>query len=256
MRPVPQEEPGPTELVAVGEAELARMRDRLAEIEAEYAMLEAELAVFEADYTREVVTVLAQLHDVEARILALTGDAAGARAAHERAARTTSQAAAPAPPPAPVPPASLKRLFRDAAKRMHPDLAPTDEAREHAEAFMKRLNDAYRSGDAEAIADLLRQWDASPFAAGRGRRRRAPRRRRAGGGRPRAAAARRAAHLRAGADDGALDGRRRGRPGPRRHACARTPSWRSPTRGRGSPRSIARARARPRGSSSRGPAGC
>jgi len=174
MRPVPQEEPGPTELVAVGEAELARMRDQLAEIEAEYAMLEAELAVFEADYTREVVTVLAQLHDVEARILALTGDVAGARAAHERAARTTSRAAALAPPPEPVPPASLKRLFRDAAKRMHPDLAPGDEAREHAEAFMKRLNDAYRSGDAEAIADLLRQWDASPLApeaAGDGARR-------------------------------------------------------------------------------------
>src|SRR6187200_2443899 len=115
MRRVPPEEPRPTELVAVGEADLARIRDRLAEIEAEYAMLEAELAVFEADYTREVVTVLAQLHDVEARILARSGD---------RAAAT--------------------------------------------EAFMKRLNDAYRTGDAEAVADLLRQWDASPFAPGSG----------------------------------------------------------------------------------------
>jgi hypothetical protein len=154
--------------VAVGEAELARMRDRLAEIEAEYAMLEAELAVFEADYTREVVTVLAQLHDVEARILSLSGDRAAAGEARERARRTTAAAGAIAPPPAPVPPASLKRLFRDAAKRMHPDLAPDEEARGHAEAFMKRLNDAYRAGDAEAIADLLRQWDASPFAPGGG----------------------------------------------------------------------------------------
>ena len=164
MRPVPLEDAEPGELVAVGEAELARMRDRLAEIEAEYAMLEAELAVFQADYTREVVTVLAQLHDVEARILALTGDAAGAREARTRARRTTSEAEALAPPPEPVPPASLKRLFRDAAKRMHPDLAPDAEARAHAEAFMKRLNDAYRAGDAEAIADLVSQWDASPFA--------------------------------------------------------------------------------------------
>ncbi|HET8949754.1 MAG TPA: hypothetical protein VFN44_04560 [Solirubrobacteraceae bacterium] len=138
--------------------------DRLAEIEAEYAMLEAELAVFQADYTREVVTVLAQLHDVEARILALTGDAAGAREAHARARRTTSEASAVAPPPAPVPPAPLKRLFRDAAKRMHPDLTAGEEERGHAEAFMKRLNHAYRAGDAEAIADLMRQWDASPFA--------------------------------------------------------------------------------------------
>lgn len=164
--PVAQEESQPAELIAVGEAELARMRDRLAEIEAEFAMLEAELAVFQADYTREVVTVLAQLHDVEARILALTGDSAGAGAARERARRTTAEASALAPPPEPVPPASLKRLFRDAAKRMHPDLAPTAEAREHAEAFMKRLNDAYRAADVEAIADLLRQWDASPFAPG------------------------------------------------------------------------------------------
>ena len=92
-------------------------------------MLEAELAVFEADYTREVVTVLAQLHDVEARILARTGDAGRPRAARARARRTTSEARAVAPPPDPVPPASLKRAFRDAAKRMHPDLAPSDEAR-------------------------------------------------------------------------------------------------------------------------------
>jgi len=166
MRRVPQEDAQPGELVAVGEAELARMRDRLAEIEAEYAMLEAELAVFQADYTREVVTVLAQLHDVEAQILARTGDAAAAREARTRARRTTSEASAVAPPPEPVPPASLKRLFRDAAKRMHPDLAASDEARGHAEAFMKRLNDAYRAGDAEAIADLVRQWDASPLAPG------------------------------------------------------------------------------------------
>jgi hypothetical protein len=166
MRPVPQEEPKPAELVAVGEAELARMRDRLAEIEAEYATLEAELAVFEADYTREVVTVLARLHDVEARILALKGDRAGASEARERARRTAAAAGAIAPPREPVPPASLKRVFRDAAKRMHPDLATDDEARGHAEAFMKRLNGAYRAGDADAIADLLRQWEASPFASG------------------------------------------------------------------------------------------
>ena len=160
------------ELVAVTDADVARLRDRLAEIEAEHAMLEAELAVFEAEYTREVVTVLAQLHDVEARILGLVaersgtgGDAEAAGEAHDRARRTTSAARALAPAPDPVPPASLKRAFRDAAKRMHPDLAPTHDARVHAEAFMKRLNHAYRTGDAEAIADLARQWDASPFAA-------------------------------------------------------------------------------------------
>jgi hypothetical protein len=31
---------------------------------------------------------------------------------------------------------------------------------------MKRLNDAYRDGDAEAIGNLVRQWETSPFASG------------------------------------------------------------------------------------------
>jgi hypothetical protein len=67
-----------------------------------------------------------------------------------------------------VPTGDIKRLFREAAKRMHPDLASSDEARGHAEAFMKRLNQAYRAGDAEAIAHLVHQWEASPFGAGGG----------------------------------------------------------------------------------------
>jgi hypothetical protein len=31
---------------------------------------------------------------------------------------------------------------------------------------MKRVNAAYRAGDAEAIVNLLGQWEASPFGAG------------------------------------------------------------------------------------------
>jgi hypothetical protein len=154
--------------------EAALLLDRLAEIEAEQAALEAELDVFHADYTRQVVTVLAQLHETEAKLLALVaersgtpGDARAAEEAHTKARRTTSEVrSVPAPPP-PVPSGDLKRLFREAAKRMHPDLAPDEQARGHAEAFMKRLNEAYRAGDAEAIADLVRQWEASPLSGGR-----------------------------------------------------------------------------------------
>ena len=51
---------------------------------------------------------------------------------------------------------------------MHPDLAPDDDARQHAEAFMKRLNQAFRGGDEEAIVDLVRQWEASPRPAAGG----------------------------------------------------------------------------------------
>jgi len=143
----------------------AALRDRLAAIEAEQAALEAELAVFQADYTRRVVTVLAQLHEAEARLAALTAEPRAAAAAEERSRRTTGAAEAVSAPPWPVPPPELKQLFRDAAKRMHPDVAAGTDARLHAEAFMKRLNDAYRAGDGEKILDLMRQWEASPFAS-------------------------------------------------------------------------------------------
>jgi NAD(P)H-nitrite reductase large subunit len=47
---------------------------------------------------------------------------------------------------------------------MHPDLVRDADGRVHAEAFMKRLNEAYRAVDAERIRDLLLQWNASPYA--------------------------------------------------------------------------------------------
>lgn len=164
------------DLVAVtpsADREAARLRDRLAEIEVEQATLEAELAAFEADYMRVVMTVMLDVQELEARILAIlaarTGDDAdadAARSARERVRETTAHIRAVPMAPGPVPTGDIKRAFREAAKRMHPDLAGGEEARGHAEAFMKRLNQAYKAGDAEAIADLVRQWEASPFGAG------------------------------------------------------------------------------------------
>lgn len=156
-----------------GEAEAVSLRDRLAELAAEEATLEAELAAFHADYLRVVGVVMARVAELEARILALVagrshaaGDVRAAEAAQDRARRTTEEARTVPGPSGPPPTADLKRLFREAAKRMHPDLAADEDARTHAEAFMKRLNQAYRAGDAEAIQDLVAQWDAGAPAAG------------------------------------------------------------------------------------------
>jgi hypothetical protein len=161
------------DLVTSADREAARLRDRLAEIEVETATLEAELAAFNADYMRVVMTVMLDVQELEARILAIvasrTGASDDADAAHSARARvneTTAHIRAIPTAPGPIPTGHIKKLFRDAAKQMHPDLAADAEARGHAEAFMKRLNTAYRGGDAEAIVDLLRQWEASPFGAG------------------------------------------------------------------------------------------
>jgi hypothetical protein len=156
---------------AAADREAERLRDRLAEIEVEQATLEAELAAFNSDYMREVVTVLAELHELEARIAGLVarrsgtaGDKAAANSARARARQTTAAVRAIPRTPGPLPTGDVKKLFREAAKRMHPDLAPDEDTRRHAEAFMKRLNQAFSAADAEAIVDLVRQWEISPYA--------------------------------------------------------------------------------------------
>jgi chromosome segregation ATPase len=146
------------------------LRERLAELEAELATLRAELAAFKSDYLRIVGVIEVQVQELEARILAIVAarsgqltDAAAADAAQERFRETTTALRAVPPPAGPAPTDDLKALYRDAAKRMHPDGLP-EEAREHAEAFMTRLNQAYAASDADAIGNLVRQWESSPFA--------------------------------------------------------------------------------------------
>jgi hypothetical protein len=160
------------DLVTSADREAARLRDRLAEIEVDTATLEAELAAFSSDYMRVVMTVMLDVQELEARILAIVathtgaaGDADAAQSARARVSETTAHIRAIPKTPGPIPTGDIKKLFRDAAKRMHPDLAADAQARGHAEAFMKRLNTAYRASDAEAIVDLVGQWDASPFGA-------------------------------------------------------------------------------------------
>jgi hypothetical protein len=155
-----------------GAPESDALRDRLAQIEEENATLRSELAAFRSDYLRTVGVVDLQVQELEARLLALVAarsgaveDAAAADAAHQRLRETTTAMGAIPAPAGPPPSDDLKALFRDAAKRMHPDLVGDEAGRAHAEAFMKRLNQAYTTGDAEAIGNLVRQWETSPYAS-------------------------------------------------------------------------------------------
>jgi hypothetical protein len=150
------------------------LRDRLAQIEEEHATLRSELAAFQSDYLRLVGVVDLQVQELEARILAIVAvrsgaveDQTAAEAAELRFRETTTAMSAIPAPAGPPPSDDLKTLFRDAAKRMHPDLVADDAGREHAEAFMKRLNQSYKKGDAEAIGNLVRQWETSPYASAR-----------------------------------------------------------------------------------------
>ena len=57
-----------------------------------------------------------------------------------------------------------KRLFRQLARLIHPDLAGDPEERERRTNLMVAANDAYEQGDVAALERLLADWHASPEA--------------------------------------------------------------------------------------------
>ena len=56
------------------------------------------------------------------------------------------------------PPAALKTLYRTVARRLHPDLASTDEERVLRGPWMERLGVAYGKQDGNALKSLLAEW--------------------------------------------------------------------------------------------------
>jgi hypothetical protein len=57
-----------------------------------------------------------------------------------------------------------KRLFRQLARLIHPDLAGDSEERERRTNLMVAANDAYEQGDLAALERMLEDWHASPEA--------------------------------------------------------------------------------------------
>jgi hypothetical protein len=57
-----------------------------------------------------------------------------------------------------------KRLFRQLARLIHPDLAGDAEERERRTNLMVAANDAYEQGDVAALERLLEDWRTSPEA--------------------------------------------------------------------------------------------
>jgi hypothetical protein len=59
---------------------------------------------------------------------------------------------------------AIRKLFRDVAKAIHPDLARDDEARHQRHSLMIEANRAYAVGDEEQLRAILEAWERSPEA--------------------------------------------------------------------------------------------
>jgi hypothetical protein len=173
-RPTPE-----AEHLAEQERLLEELTDQLTAKEAEFAETGSAFARFRAEYLRRFAPLYAELDRLEAEVARRIAQAEATPAAHAKAARAAAQAddsmkalgdglaglpeADDETRPAPPPP-ELKALYRDAAKRIHPDLATDEAEKERRTTLMAALNAAYDAGDPDAIRRILDGESSRPEA--------------------------------------------------------------------------------------------
>ncbi|MES9809415.1 hypothetical protein [Streptomyces sp. CS081A] len=170
---------------------------------AEQALIEFEIAVetfrvevenFSRLHHQRLGPMYARLDELEAQIAearaARTGDPEDLRRAHEARAAVmpmpgveelfhdwldtdglSPEAAAmlterPVQPPKRVRPGEeARRLYRELARKAHPDLAREEDERKRREEFITRVNAAYARGDEGLLRELSAEWEAGPAPA-------------------------------------------------------------------------------------------
>jgi hypothetical protein len=157
--------------------ELAAIRAILAERELELVDFRRKLAAFEGRYLREVGTLYAELDEWKARIAELRARLHPSDTSHKEAEDARQQArqtyeeahgkASEAREFTPSP--DLKRLFREAAKRIHPDFSRDEADSERRTRFMAEANRAYEAGDADTLRRILDEFlDGADAVQGEG----------------------------------------------------------------------------------------
>ena len=121
--------------------ELAALETELAEKELHLATFQAELNAFEKEYMRVIGVRYTELDRIEAQIeeyLALLESTYDFKPSPE-----------------------LKKLYREVAKKIHPDLATDDEERQRRQDLMTEANIAYENGNIEKLKSILQEWENS-----------------------------------------------------------------------------------------------
>jgi len=157
--------------------ELGTIRATLAEREVELVDLRSQLAAFEGRYLRQVGTLYAELDEWKARISELrarldpsAAAKANAEGTRQQARQTYEEAHGAASQTRDfVPSAELKSLFREVAKRIHPDFCKDAGDLERRTRFMAEANRAFEAGDAEALQRILDDYqDGADAVEGEG----------------------------------------------------------------------------------------
>ena len=144
-------------LLSPEEEELARKQTELANVllqvgdkEARLAALQTSLEAFQAEYLQVVAPCMAEMEEIKTA-------AAGKKEEGDEAL-----SCATALQRDDCPPGELKLLFREVAKSVHPDLAPSDEERLRRDEMMAHANAAYAEGNQAQLRDLLLRFKGDP----------------------------------------------------------------------------------------------
>lgn len=158
--------------VREGDGDLDDLRARIAELESvlgerkrEVIRTKSALEAFRIRYRQEVGLLHDELdrleHDLAEAELGILEERLGGQPAPE--------AGGPSGDRIEVAPRSLtsdavRKLFRDVAKAIHPDLARDADARDRRHSLMIEANRAYALGDEEQLRAILDAWERSPEA--------------------------------------------------------------------------------------------
>jgi hypothetical protein len=169
--------PGPgAEELARRKAQLLVLSERLLGRERRLAGFRSELHAFETTYRKALGTRYARLDELAERLEETVGggeppdrEPDGPAERHPGQGPPGGQNWAwgerePEPEPRPVIGEDAKRLFRQLARSIHPDLAGDPVERERRTNLMVAANLAYEQGDVAALERLLEDWERSPEA--------------------------------------------------------------------------------------------
>lgn len=146
------------------QARVAELERALKERDAELTRLKAGLDAFRIRYRQQVGLLHEQLDELEK---AIDEAEAGVRNDNPKPpAESTTAAADPARlETAPKYTSdAVRKLFRDVAKVIHPDLAADNHTRDRRHILMIEANRAYQLGDEERLRSILEAWQNSPEA--------------------------------------------------------------------------------------------